>query len=56
MNNTVDRQEFKKVWDKHGHIKDVAKELGITYGTARTLAWKYRKEGLKLEKKSAGRK
>ncbi len=41
----VDRDDFVKTWGKSETVKEVAEKLGITYGTARTLATKYRKEG-----------
>lgn len=44
----TDITTFVRVWNESKTAKEVADKLGITYGSARTIAWNMRKKGYKL--------
>lgn len=46
----TDTDMFIKVWNESKTVKEVADKLGVTYGSARTIAWNMRKKGYKLMK------
>lgn len=44
----TDPMRFVAVWGESKSVKEVAEKLGITYGSARTIAWNLRKKGYEL--------